>query len=58
MFFYIKFSRQGFENDYWHRKACRAIQQAFSKPGLVNLISKYYFISSQADSLFKLAIVT
>ena len=38
--FYIKFTRQGFENACWHREACRAIQHAFSKPSLVNLISK------------------
>ena len=36
----IKFIRQGFENACWHREACRAIQHAFSKPSLVNLISK------------------
>ena len=34
MSFDIKFTRQGFE------KACRAIQHAFSKPSLVNLISR------------------
>ena len=38
--FDIKFTRQGFENACWHRVACRAIQHAFSKPCLVNLISK------------------
>ena len=38
--FDIKFTRQGFENACWHREACRAIQNAFSKPSLVNLISK------------------
>ena len=38
--FDIKFTRQGFENACWHREACRAIQIAFSKPSLVNLISK------------------
>ena len=38
--FDIKFARQGFENACWHREACRAIQHAFSKPSLVNLISK------------------
>ena len=38
--FDIKFTRQGFENACWHREACRAIQQALSKPSLVNLISK------------------
>ena len=37
--FDIKFTRQGFENACWHREACRAIQRAFSKPSLVNLIS-------------------
>ena len=38
--FDIKFTRQGFENAGWHRKACWAIQYAFTKPSLVNLISK------------------
>ena len=38
--FDIKFTRQGFENVCWHRDACRAIQHTFSKPSLVNLISK------------------
>ena len=38
--FDIKFTRQGFENACWHREACWAIQHAFSKPRLVNLISK------------------
>ena len=38
--FDIKFTRQGFENACWHREACRAIQHAFSKPSLVNLITK------------------
>ena len=38
--FDIKFTRQDFENACWHREACRAIQHAFSKPSLVNLISK------------------
>ena len=38
--FDIKFTRQGYENACWHREACRAIQHAFSKPSLVNLISK------------------
>ena len=38
--FVIKFTRQGFENACWHREACRAFQHAFSKPSLVNLISK------------------
>ena len=38
--FDIKFTRQGFENACWHCEACRAIQHAFSKPSLVNLISK------------------
>ena len=40
MSFDIKFTRQGFENACWHREACRAIQHAFSKASLVNLISK------------------
>ena len=40
MSFDIKFTRQGFENACGHREACRAIQHAFSKPSLVNLISK------------------
>ena len=38
--FDIKFTRQGFENACWHREACRAIQHAFSKLSLVNVISK------------------
>ena len=38
--FDIKFTRQGFENACWHREASRAIQHAFSKPSLANLISK------------------
>ena len=38
--FDITFTRQGFENAYWHREACRAIQHAFSKPSMVNFISK------------------
>ena len=37
--FDIKFTRQGFENACWHCEACRAIQHAFSKPSLINLIS-------------------
>ena len=36
----IKFTRQGFEKACWHCEACRGIQHAFSKPSLVNLISK------------------
>ena len=38
--FDIKFTRQCFENACSHREACRAIQHAFSKPSLENLISK------------------
>ena len=38
--FDIRFTRQCFENACWYREACRAIQHAFSKPSLVNLISK------------------
>ena len=38
--FDIKFTRQGFEIACWHREACQAIQHAFSKLSLVNLISK------------------
>ena len=38
--FDIKFTRQGFKNACWHRKACRAIQHVFSKQNLVHLISK------------------
>ena len=61
--FDIKFTRQGFENACWHREACRAIQHAFSKPSLVNLISKdanlvFYLSGSQFWTLFKLAIMT
>ena len=37
---YIKFTRQGFENSCRHREASQAIQHAFSKLSLVNLISK------------------
>ena len=40
VYFDIKFTMQGFENACWHREACRAIQHAFSKPSLVNFISK------------------
>ena len=40
MSFDIRFTRKGFENACWHREACRAIQHAFSKPSLVNFISK------------------
>ena len=39
--FDIKFTKQGFENACWHRAVCWAIQHAFSKSNLVNLISKY-----------------
>ena len=38
--FDIKFTRQGFENACWHCEACQAIQNAFSKQSLVNLVSK------------------
>ena len=38
--FDINITRQGFENPCRHREACRAIQHAFSKLSLVNLISK------------------
>ena len=48
--FDIKFTRQGFENTCWHREACRAIQHAFSKPSLTNLISK------DADLVFYLSV--
>ena len=52
--FDIKFTRQGLEN---------AIQHAFSKPSLVNLISKdgnlvFYLSAYQVDPLFKLANMT
>ena len=42
MSFDIKFIRKGFENTMscWHHEACGAIQHAFSKSSLVNLISK------------------
>ena len=61
--FDIKFSRQGFENTCWHREACQTNQHAFSKPSLLNLISKYanlvlYFSAYQVGSLFKLANMT
>ena len=52
MFFEIKFTRQGFVNACWHREACRAIQHAFSKPSLVNLISK------DANLVFYLSVYT
>ena len=61
--FDIKFTRQGFGLVCWHREACRAIRHVFSKPSLVNLISKdrrehgILFISLQVGSLFKLAIL-
>ena len=38
--FDIKFTRQGFENACWQCEAWRAIQHVFSKPSLVNLITK------------------
>ena len=38
--FDIKFTRQGFENACWHCEAWWSIQHEFSKPSLVNLISK------------------
>ena len=57
--FDIKFTRQGFENACWHRKACRAIQHEFSKPSLVNLISKAAILVFYLSvTLFKLAIMT
>ena len=39
--FDVMFTRQGFENACRHHEACRTLQHAFSKPILVNLISKY-----------------
>ena len=59
----IKFTRQGFENACWHRKACRGIQHAFLKLSLVNFISKdvnlvFYLSAYQVDSLLKLASMT
>ena len=61
--FDIKFTRQGFENACWHCNACQAIQHAFSKLILVNLISKdthlvFYLSVYQVYSVFKLAILT
>ena len=38
--FYIKFTRLGFENACWIARQASRCQQAFSKPCLVNLISK------------------
>ena len=38
--FDIKCTRQDFENACWHRETCQAIQNAFSKLSLVNLIIK------------------
>ena len=60
--FDIKFARQGFEKACWHREACRAIQHAFSKPSLVNLMSNdanlvFYLSVYLLFSLFKLAIM-
>ena len=40
VYFDIKITRQGFENACWLHKAWRVIQHAFSKPSLVNWISK------------------
>ena len=40
MSFDIKLTKQSFENVYSIGRLCRAIQHAFSKPSLVNLISK------------------
>ena len=59
----IQFTRQGFENVRWHHEACQVIQQAFSKPSLVNLISKEWTCYSiyqltHCWTLFKLAIIT
>ena len=56
--FDIIFTRQGSENGSWHREARRAIQNAFSKPSLVNLISKdaklvFYLSVSPIVYLFK-----
>ena len=61
--FDIKFTWQGFENACWHLEACRAIQQAFSKPSQENLISKdtnlvFYLSAYQVVLLFKLATMT
>ena len=39
-FFYIKFTRLSLENAFLYLSASIAIQQAFSKPCLVNLISR------------------
>ena len=38
--FDIKFTRQDFEKACRHCEACRAIQYTFSKPSLVNFMSK------------------
>ena len=61
--FDIKFTRQRFENACWHREAFQAIQKAYSKPSLVNLIWKdanlvFYLSAYQVYSLFKLANMT
>ena len=57
----MKFTRQGFEYACWHREACRAIQQALSKPRLVNLISKdadiIFFLSARDyDVIFEFCV--
>ena len=51
--FYIKFTRLGFENACWIARQASRCQQAFSKPCLINLISKdthlVFSISRQAS---------
>ena len=51
MSFDIEFTRQGPENACGHHEACRAIQHAYSRPSLVNLIPGILFISLPILSL-------
>ena len=51
--FYIKFTRQSFENG----EACRAIQHVFSKRNQIRELG-ILFISLQFGSLYKLVITT
>ena len=55
MSFDIKFTRQSFEKACRHPETCQAIEHAFSKSSLVNLISKdmnlvFYLSAYQVDS--------
>ena len=60
--FDIKFTKQGLDNFCCLCEVCQAIQRAFSKPSLVNLILKganlvFHLSAYQVGSLFKLAIM-